>query len=59
MGKINPEKIEEWSIDGLKGLLKKSEYIKSEINSNDKTPSWDGNLYLYSNKVQFTRDYTG
>lgn len=50
MGKINPEKIEEWSIDGLKGLLKKSEYIKSEINSNDKTPSWDGNLYLYSNK---------
>lgn len=50
MGKINPEKIEEWSIDGLKGLLKKSEYIKSEINSNDKTPSWDGNLYLYNNK---------
>ena len=50
MGKINTEKIEAWSINSLERLLDKSKYIKYEINSNDKTLSWDGNLYLYNNE---------
>lgn len=50
MGKINTEKIEAWSINSLERLLDKSKYIKYEISSNDKTLSWDGNLYLYNNE---------
>lgn len=52
MGKIPSNKIEDWSINNLRSILEKSEYIKTDIKSNDKTPSWDGEIYLYNSIEQ-------
>lgn len=52
MGQIPSNKIEDWSINNLRSVLEKSEYIKTDIKSNDKTPSWDGEIYLYNSVEQ-------
>ena len=31
-------------------ILRDGEYLSEYINSNDKTPMWDGNIYVYSNR---------
>lgn len=46
----NNKRIEEVSISILKTALLKSPYLESYIDSNDKTPSWDGNIIVYKNK---------
>lgn len=46
----NSKRIEEVAISILKTVLLKSPYLESYIDSNDKTPSWDGNVIVYINK---------
>ena len=46
----NNKRIEEAAISILKTALLKSPYLESYIDSNDKTPSWDGNVIVYINK---------
>lgn len=31
-------------------ILRNKEYLSEYINSNDKTPMWDGNIYVYYKK---------
>ncbi|MBC1571503.1 DUF4365 domain-containing protein [Listeria sp. FSL L7-1426] len=45
---LNRKQIEEAGIAGLKQYLLGSPYIDSELPSNDKTPSFDGSLTLYT-----------
>lgn len=46
----NNKRIEEVAVNILKNALLKSPYLESYIDSNDKTPSWDGNIIVYKNK---------
>lgn len=46
----NNKRIEEVAINILKTALLKSPYLESYIDSNDKTPSWDGNVIVYTNE---------
>lgn len=46
----NNKRIEEAAINILKTALLKSPYLESYIDSNDKTPSWDGNVIVYTNE---------
>lgn len=47
---VNNKRIEESAINVLKGALLKSPYLECYIDSNDKTPSWDGNVFVYKSK---------
>ncbi len=44
------DQIEEISIDALKAMIRKTgkKKITTEFSQNDKTPSWDGFLYIYN-----------
>lgn len=42
--------IEGLSITKLSSILWRSEFIKPYISENDKTPSWDGQIFIYSAK---------
>lgn len=48
----NCTRIELLGIVKLEEYLLQSEYLKSQFEKNDKTPSWDGFIYVYSNKNQ-------
>ena len=53
MNSTDIEKIATNKIEEL--ILKNSEFLSPYINSNDKTPLWDGNIYIY-NKNPKTND---
>ncbi len=40
-------------------ILKYSECLSPYINSNDKTPVWDGNIYIYSSSEQTVEKFKG
>lgn len=41
-------KIEKIAISALENIINKNKYLDSNFNSNDKEPSWDGNIYIYN-----------
>lgn len=47
---VNNKRIEESAINILKGALLNSPYLEHHIESNDKTPSWDGNVIVYKSE---------
>ena len=47
---MNSVKIEMLSILDLKRMITVHPLMQDYINSNDKEPSWDGNIYTYTNK---------
>lgn len=50
---MNSIKIEKQSVLSLKGIVTSHILMDDYINMNDKEPSWDGNIYLYSsNKLR-------
>ena len=50
----NPDKdttaIEKRALRSLEDFIDRSKIISSYLDYNDKTPSWDGHLYLFSDK---------
>ena len=46
------KRIEESSITALKAALLRCPILDPYINSNDKTPSWDGMVFVYSSESQ-------
>ena len=46
------KRIEETAINALKTVLLRCETLDSFIGSNDKTPSWDGSVFVYRNESQ-------
>lgn len=40
-------------------ILRNKEYLSEYINSNDKTPMWDGNIYVYNNPKKEKKYYQG
>lgn len=45
---MNSVKIEKLSINNLRLLIAKHPLLDDYINDNDKEPSWDGSIYVYS-----------
>lgn len=40
-------------------ILKNSDFLSPYINSNDKTPLWDGNIYIYNNNSKKNNSFEG
>lgn len=51
------QKIELLAVSKLKYLLSRLDYVIPEINDNDKSPSWDGFIFLYNKKDSDSKKY--
>ena len=49
MATSNNKRIEETATTALKAVLLRCPILESFIDSNDKTPSWDGTVFVYKN----------
>lgn len=45
---MNREKIEELAVNAVKQEVLRNPYLKEDIPTNDKTPSWDGEIFVYN-----------
>lgn len=59
MADVNTKRIEEAATTTLKRALLKCPIIDSYIDSNDKTPTWDGAVFVYQNAKQKKSDFLG
>ena len=46
---MNSIKIEKGAIDTLRRIIRLHDKMNEFLNSNDKEPSWDGNIVIYKN----------
>ena len=47
MATLNTKRIEESATHALKGALLRCPTLSAYISENDKTPSWDGQVFVY------------
>lgn len=59
MATANNKRIEETATTALKAALLRCPILESYIDSNDKTPSWDGTVFVYRNGTQKKTDLIG
>lgn len=59
MAKANNKRIEEAATTALKAALLLCPFLDSYIDSNDKTPSWDGTVFAYRNEALKKSDLVG
>ena len=59
MATSNKKRVEETATTALKAVLLRCPILDSYIDSNDKTPSWDGSVFVYKNKTQKKADLLG
>lgn len=59
MAASNNKRIEEKATTALKAALLRCPILDSYIGSNDKTPSWDGTVFVYRNGKQKKNDLIG
>lgn len=59
MATSNNKRIEETATTALKAALLRCPILDSYIDSNDKTPSWDGIVFVYRNEKQKKADLIG
>lgn len=50
MPSVNTKRIEESATTALKAALLRCPILESYIDSNDKTPSWDGTVFVYKSE---------
>lgn len=56
MAILNAKRIEESATHALKGALLRCPTLSAYISENDKTPSWDGNVFIYGSAEQKKTD---
>lgn len=56
MATLNTKRIEETATHALKGALLRCPTLAAYISENDKTPSWDGQIFVYQNAEQKKED---
>jgi len=49
---MNSKRIEEIAVAAVRNEILKNDFLSDEIPVNDKTPSWDGEIWLFNNKNQ-------
>lgn len=57
MNSVDIEKFATNKVEEL--ILKNSDFLSPYINSNDKTPLWDGNIYIYNNNSKTNNSFEG
>lgn len=57
MNSVDIEKFATNKVEEL--ILKNSAFLSPYINSNDKTPLWDGNIYIYNNNSKTNNSFEG
>ena len=50
MPSVNTKRIEDSATTALKAAMLRSPILDSYIDSNDKTPSWDGTVFVYKSE---------
>lgn len=55
----NTKRIEESATTALKSALLKCPILDAYIDSNDKTPSWDGTVFVYKSEDQKKENIKG
>lgn len=53
---MNVVKIEKYAINTLRDIIISHDKMNEYLNENDKTPSWDGEIFLYSNSDLKVKD---
>ncbi|MFD5854315.1 DUF4365 domain-containing protein [Cytobacillus pseudoceanisediminis] len=56
---MNTKKIEEVAVAAVRNEILRNDLLSDEIPVNDKTPSWDGEIWVYNNKKQKKNDLYG
>lgn len=56
---MNTKKIEEIAVAAVRNEILRNDLLSDEIPVNDKTPSWDGEIWVYNNKKQKKSDLFG
>lgn len=56
---MNTKKIEEIAVAAVRNEILRNDLLSDEIPVNDKTPSWDGEIWVYNNKNQKKNDLYG
>lgn len=56
---MNSKKIEEIAVAAVRNEILRNDFLSDEIPVNDKTPSWDGEIWVYNNKKQKKNDLYG
>ena len=59
MPSVNTKRIEESATTALKAALLRCPILESYIDSNDKTPSWDGTVFVYKSEKKKKEDLAG
>mgnify|MGYP000044771056 CR=1 FL=1 len=59
MANVNTKRIEESATTALKTALLRCPILESYIDSNDKTPSWDGTVFVYKSEKTKKDNLTG
>ena len=59
MAASNNKRIEETATTALKAAFLRCPLLDSYVDSNDKTPSWDGTVFVYANETQKKADLIG
>lgn len=59
MPSVNTKRIEESATTALKAALLRCPILESYIDSNDKTPSWDGTVFVYKSEKTKKEDLAG
>lgn len=56
---MNTKKIEEIAVAAVRNEILRSNFLSDEIPVNDKTPSWDGEVWVYCSELQKKEDLYG
>lgn len=56
---MNNKKIEEIAVAAVRNEILRNDLLSDEIPVNDKTPSWDGEIWVYNNNKQIKNDLFG
>lgn len=59
MSNVNTKRIEESATTALKAALLRCPILESYIDSNDRTPSWDGTVFVYNSEKAQKDDFSG
>lgn len=56
---MNTKKIEEIAVAAIRNEIYRNDYLSDEIPTNDKTPSWDGEIWVFNTTEQRKSDLYG
>lgn len=56
---MNKKDIEVLAVNAVRESIAVCDYMEPYLNDNDKTPSWDGDIYIYTTPERKKKDFRG